>query len=487
MTLWMRDFLLYSLAMAVIAGLYALASARLRKRYAAKWLYLAGIVLLIGFWVPFRPALTIPAESAPAFLQNEAGTANPAPAQVATQAARTGPPAAQAPPQVSPWHIVFLVWIAGACGTLLYHGAQHARFLRSVGRWSEPVRDAEWLSQLDAAKRDLRLDGREIALRHCACVSSPMLIWLGRPVILLPEHGTTADDLPFILLHELIHHKRKDLLGKALALLAMALHWFNPAVYLLARLVALQCEISCDEKVMENRSADDRRQYAMSIIGVARAQARDRTLLTTSFYGGKKAMKIRIMTIVQPNKRKIGALLLACAVLLTLAAGTSVAVEKVDEGYTYLAITNGLEEGTTRVVRADVLGMPPIRLLLLPEESGEAEDYASVGIRATFAEPIDMMPAATDAEYMRMITEPLQPTRVEIAGQTTYGRIVELGEAYVILDAYDETYALTGSNDRYTVTPDTYMQYEAPFEAGSGCMMIVDKDGTVLAMVEQNG
>jgi beta-lactamase regulating signal transducer with metallopeptidase domain len=49
----------------------------------------------------------------------------------------------------------------------------------------------------------------------------------------------TEDELRFILMHELVHCKRKDLYYKFLILIAISMHWFNPIAYLIAS-VSLQ-------------------------------------------------------------------------------------------------------------------------------------------------------------------------------------------------------------------------------------------------------
>jgi len=82
----------------------------------------------------------------------------------------------------------------------------------------------------------------------------------------------------------------------------------------------------------------------------------------------------------------------------------------------------------------------------------------------------------------------LEPKRVEIVGDEVYGVIVEISENYMILDARDENARPTGIHTRYTITPDTLMWWtDSPFQEGSGCLAIVDKDGVVLAMSEANG
>lgn len=317
---WMQHLLRHSAAMAALVLAYCAATVLLKKRYAARQLYLVGGILLLGFLIPLRPILTIEPQRVPAFIQGIASQNIALPPDPAEALSPAGSSILGAP-----WHIAFLVWAVGALFTLLRHGVRHIRFVRAVKRWSVEVDEPAILAQLASAKQALSLQGRHIGLARCACVCSPMLLWLGKPMVLLPESMASGDHLRFILLHELLHHKRRDLLCRLLMLFCTAMHWFNPAIYLLTWLVTQQCEVSCDERVVENQTIETRHRYAMSMIGVARHQAKGYTLLTTNFSGGKNTMKKRITSIYAPAKKKSGILLLVCTLLLTLLAGSSIA------------------------------------------------------------------------------------------------------------------------------------------------------------------
>ncbi|HML45896.1 MAG TPA: M56 family metallopeptidase [Clostridia bacterium] len=359
MTQWMSQLLWCSVAMTLLTGLFYLATGLLRRRYAAKWFYLAGIILLIGFAVPIRMQVKVSPERLPPFMPNAAhqpameqqSVQVPVQAPVRTSAETSGDMAVRAPaqPAITHWHIAFLIWLAGACGTLLYQGIRHVRFLRTVKRWSVPVEDAESRAQFERAKGMLALERHTVEWMRCACISSPMLIRLTKPAILMPEYEMSSEDLHFMLLHELIHYKRGDLWGKALTLLATAMHWFNPAVYFLARLVTLYCEISCDEKVVENGELEEKHRYAMSILGVVRHPAKSDTLLSTAFYGEKNMMKMRIASILASPHKGIGRLFLIGALVLTFAAGTAFAVDaRMDQqgvARRYYPVGESFEEG----------------------------------------------------------------------------------------------------------------------------------------------
>src|SRR5207237_1479348 len=85
--------------------------------------------------------------------------------------------------------------------------------------------------------------------------------WGGRrPVIALPAAPATGrpERLRLVLVHELVHVRRQDVLVEALLWLAGALYWFHPAVWLAAARVRLERERACDEAVIATgaRAAD---------------------------------------------------------------------------------------------------------------------------------------------------------------------------------------------------------------------------------------
>ncbi|QAT48968.1 M56 family metallopeptidase [Caproiciproducens sp. NJN-50] len=321
----MREFLTAliecSVSMSALALVFMALIPTLSKRYAAKWIYYAWLVIVIGLIVPFRVrfhTVFIRADAIPSplrqVLPRTAG--NAAAAQVVT--ANQGFPAV-------PWvPAVLALWLAGAAAFLLYHGLRHARFLMMVKRWSEPADDPQMLEALESIKRDMGIAGR-VRLQLCPCVSTPMMTGFRDPVLLLPRSRFSMDELPYILRHEMVHFKRKDLWFKSLVILATALHWFNPVVYLVARAVALQCEISCDAEVVSGIGLDGRRRYSETILGAIKRQSNLQTVFSTNFYSGKAGMRKRIFSIMDTKKKKVGVVVLCLILIGTLGTGAALA------------------------------------------------------------------------------------------------------------------------------------------------------------------
>jgi bla regulator protein BlaR1 len=103
----------------------------------------------------------------------------------------------------------------------------------------------------------------------CDEVPSPALFGLIRPRLLMPEgllRGFSREDLRFVLLHELAHVKRGDILVNWLLTGLQILHWFNPIVWLAFARLRADRELACDELALKVAGDAGRKPYGETII-----------------------------------------------------------------------------------------------------------------------------------------------------------------------------------------------------------------------------
>lgn len=127
---------------------------------------------------------------------------------------------------------------------------------------------------------------------------SPFLWGIFRPVIFLPTQ-LEERERTFIIMHESCHRRRKDPLFKLAAFGAVALHWFNPAVWLAWVLFCRDMEISCDEAVLVGSGKETRSRYAQSILRYAAMQ--NGYFMTPPAFGEPSA-RIRIKYVLQDRE-----------------------------------------------------------------------------------------------------------------------------------------------------------------------------------------
>ena len=276
-------------------GLLALASRSARARYGAKWRCLAWLLLCLRLAVPVsllpqgeeqvQSPVRLPAPSdtviyhAPAPQAPGGGsqtgveqTAPTLPSQTAPPGDAASQPDSEAPVEqdqggfsLSLSQALLGVWLAGAAGMALWILLSHLRFLRYLRRWAKPVEDPETVQRYNQAGDLLKLDRRP-RLLLCPGLAAPMLAGLFRPVLLLPEGEPEPEALRCALLHELTHFCRRDIWLKALALWVNIVHWFNPVMWYMVRLVERDTELACDEGVLRLLPPEEHAAYGRTIL-----------------------------------------------------------------------------------------------------------------------------------------------------------------------------------------------------------------------------
>ncbi|MBR6812106.1 MAG: peptidase M56, partial [Oscillospiraceae bacterium] len=96
-------------------------------------------------------------------------------------------------------------------------------------------------------------------------IRSPFVMGIARPKIYVPS-GLGEKELEYIILHEEHHIKRLDHIIKILAFAALAIHWFNPLVWLAFILAGRDMEMSCDEAVIRKLGSEVRADYSSTLL-----------------------------------------------------------------------------------------------------------------------------------------------------------------------------------------------------------------------------
>jgi len=81
-----------------------------------------------------------------------------------------------------------------------------------------------------------------------------MITGFVKPIFLLPYVEYSEADLELIMKHELIHYKHKDIWNKLVMVVANAVHWFNPLVYVMRYRSNADIEMACDSELVEGRA-----------------------------------------------------------------------------------------------------------------------------------------------------------------------------------------------------------------------------------------
>ena len=86
-----------------------------------------------------------------------------------------------------------------------------------------------------------------------------------KPKIYIPA-GMTEDQCRQILAHERTHLDKGDHWIKLIGFLALALHWYNPLVWLAYALLCRDMEMACDERVVRFMEPAERKAYSSALL-----------------------------------------------------------------------------------------------------------------------------------------------------------------------------------------------------------------------------
>ena len=192
------------------------------------------------------------------------------------------------------------LWLAGTAATGAAFALSNLRFARRLRRARVPLEGADCPLPVYLAD-DL---------------PSPCLFGLLRPAVYLTSAAASDPAmLRHVLAHEVTHFRHRDHLWNALRGLALAVHWWDPLVWLAAALSRRDCELACDEGALKRLGDGERIAYGRTLLALITVKPRPGDLLrcSTTMTGGQKSVFDRMSRIAKAPKRWLGAAVLAVA------------------------------------------------------------------------------------------------------------------------------------------------------------------------------
>lgn len=224
--------------------------------------------------------------------------------------------------------LFIIIWIAISLAVLIYCLVKFYRSYGKIKRNAEDVRDGHIYEQFLHIKNEYKIL-RKIRLflveddRNC---SSSLV----SPFVVMKKEGSLPE---YVLKHELMHIKRMDSLFRVLLSLAVCIHWFNPFIYLLKQQLEEECEMSCDDRVLEGCTQKEKKVYSYSLLQRS-VKKEKRMPLALHLLQNKKFITRRVENIME-EKKKNRTRSFVCIVLMgTLLFGSSFTVLAYDQIYT---------------------------------------------------------------------------------------------------------------------------------------------------------
>lgn len=151
---------------------------------------------------------------------------------------------------------------------------------------------------------------KSIPVYSTAFLRSPVIIGSFKPRIYLPIHlisDYNTDAIRYMLMHELVHYKYKDVFANYLMNMIGVLYWFNPFVWHSLKEMKNDREIACDTSVLKLLDEDAYGDYGNTLIDFAEKVSLTPFPFAAGINGGMKQMQKRIINIANyhpPSFRK---------------------------------------------------------------------------------------------------------------------------------------------------------------------------------------
>ena len=203
--------------------------------------------------------------------------------------------------------VLLIIWLFVAIALVMYvviYNLRVGKLIKAEKQWE----NTDVMELFETCLEKMKIKS-EIKVLKTGKKKSPALYGLIRSVLLLPEGIETKLDnasLTHIMIHELAHYKRKDILLYSIISCFQILHWFNPILWYSFNWMRQDIEIACDATALKYLEDSDRRNYATTIISSMECFANNALLAPmASVSGGNAQIKNRIKMIMSFRRETI--------------------------------------------------------------------------------------------------------------------------------------------------------------------------------------
>ena len=354
----------------VVAALLRRGSAALRHLVWGVGIVTVLVLPLVSLVLPWQLAV-VPLETAvepippatsarhdtPAALDRVSGEAQPSASGTPLQTPERGRAS------LSPATIVSLLLLAWGLGAayLLGRLALGALVLRRVVRRGTPLETPDWRRPLLEAADRLALPELPMLVMSDR-FPMPFACGIVRPAIVLPSGAAEWDDRRrrTVLVHELAHLARRDLILNAIGQVACAIYWFHPLVWMAARKVRIESERACDDLVLGVGTRPS--EYADHLLQIVCRASRSRTPAVALPMAQRHEFEGRMLAILERVARREPAsgrhaLVLGALALLLVIPIAALAPAQLSVAPTVQSTT----ETVTDTVSNTEMARPPVR------------------------------------------------------------------------------------------------------------------------------
>lgn len=376
--------------------------------------------------------------------------------------------------------LIFIIWSAVAVLMIAKNAACYIRFTSEIRRCREI--DDERINEVYSRAANRIGVKRKVKLKSSEALRSPILFGIIRPVLVLPEHVFSERELEMIITHELIHHRHGDIVVKLMAVIAVCVQWFNPAVYVLSRKIGESCELWCDETVLRVLGINDKKEYGRLLLSVMENVVTGAAQYSTSMAASKRQIKKRLKKVVQYREATRIAkaagmvMVIALSVCSVTAFGFSKAADAVPEAISEVFETPDIKPKKTE--EADIT----------PVETNAPEVSPEPSIEPSPEPETEQNEAA--AEH----TEEVVQNEIEVTAEITPEPVTEQAKSYTFTVEEESTYPPAEESGLQLTKGAGYIldvpkgnSYSAVMTAAENIRLVISRDGGNSITLIHNG
>ncbi len=328
--------------------------------------------------------------------------------------------------------ILGLIWLLGAAAILLRIAFGWAVVERVRRRSTSLLAHDGWRSVLESVARKLGV-ARGVHLASHRSTRIPFAAGLFRPVIVLPAEAESwnEDRRAAVLLHEMAHLRRVDVIPHLIAHVATALYWFNPLVWMAVRRLRAESERACDDLVLGLGTRPS--QYARHLLEIVAGSGRSLVPAVAMPMAQRSDFEGRVLAILKAGARRDGRtrpMIVAVALVVAITAALVASITVIRDELGGVPVARGwmIVRPTASLIRSlqdPQAGARRAAALALGEREAPAavgallqvlEQDTDVGVRGAAARALGKIedPSAMDA-LARAIRDPDSTVRSEAA------------------------------------------------------------------------
>ncbi|BCZ47181.1 hypothetical protein psyc5s11_32480 [Clostridium gelidum] len=211
--------------------------------------------------------------------------------------------------------ILGYLWLVITIIIVTYRIFTYIKFKNTIIDLSLGIGDRKIRKIYNSLRIEMKIN-KNIQLKVSDYTCVPLGIGFFKSYIVLPNIHYEEKEAEWILKHELMHYKKKDILYKFLVMATTSIYWFNPFIYVMNRYINIECELACDERILYSCDFKERQNYALTLINSLKHKESNFLENNLSTKLGNKTVLERRFESMFNKKTKKGTLIGILAIIL---------------------------------------------------------------------------------------------------------------------------------------------------------------------------